>query len=196
MRAEGSLGRSSARARGLAALLLISAAACSTAACSPSPSPDARLSTPQGTVEELLGAYGLAELDEESLHDRLTRRAPLHLADPLGRDRCVSGVEREDPLYEAYLGYVVANLARGRGALRYQLVRPDETQVLADAAHGRPFPITLRRDAIGWRVDLRRSFPDRVRREIDAAAVELRGEPSSALSAPALPAVPELSMGE
>lgn len=156
--------------------------------------PDPRLASPQTTVEGLFEAYGVAALEPAALEDRIRRGAPLHLADPETRARTFMGVPADDPLYEGYVGYVVANLARGRGGLRYQVVRADEVQILSDAAHGRPFPIIVVRTARGWQIDLHRSVPGRVREELREGAAELerkRDEETSAL-APSLPEVPTL----
>jgi hypothetical protein len=121
---------------------------------------DARFSTPEHTVHTLLSAYGFDALTQEEARARLATQDRFELID---RDAYRACFEDLGPIEnEGLAGWVVGALASGKDELRTEIIGERATVSPREGVR-----IVMRRDATGgWRIVLRESVPEDVRRAL------------------------------
>ncbi|HJK92925.1 MAG TPA: hypothetical protein RMH85_29475 [Polyangiaceae bacterium LLY-WYZ-15_(1-7)] len=146
-----------------AALALLALAACGGGAEGP---PDLRFHTPKATVDTLLDVYGLGEgVSQGEVRRRIRIGRTFHLNDPETRDACFA--DWGEPWDEGLAGYVLGSLAPLKDDLTITLTE-ETAHVHATGEDGRRIrPVVLRQEDDGaWKIVLRESVPDDVRRRI------------------------------
>lgn len=120
---------------------------------------DARFSTPEHTVETLLGAYGLGDVPQETVQARMAEGGGFALQDREAWRACFTDIDQ--PGGEGMAGYVLGMLAAAKDDLRYELA--------GDWAYVYPrdeVRVVMAHEPDGYRIVLARSVPDEVRRTL------------------------------
>lgn len=119
---------------------------------------DARFSTPEHTVDTLLGAYGVSELPQDDLRARIATQGGLTLQDREAYAGCFVDLAR--PGGEGMAGYVLGMLAAARDDLRFETA----------GDRGYAFPregirvVMIRGEDRTYRISLAESVPEEVQR--------------------------------
>jgi hypothetical protein len=119
---------------------------------------DARLSTPEHTVQTLLASHGLDALTQEEITARIVERGAFDLEDADAWAACFVDLER--PGGEGMAGYVLGLLAAGREQLRYEAAGQRAYVYPREGVR----VVLVRGDDGGYRVSLQQSVPEDVRR--------------------------------
>ncbi len=162
--------RAPMRSRVLALAVLASCVGACAAGCSDGDftTVDARFSTPEHTVQTLLGAFGVRELSQEQIRAQLATQGSFRLQNRVDYEACFTDFAQ--PGGEGLAGYVLGMLAAAKDELRYE--------TFEDYAYVFPregVRVVMRREAGAYRIVLRESVPDEVRRGligVEAAAEE------------------------
>ena len=129
--------------------------------------PDPRFATPEASIRTLMSAYGVEDLSEEEVQQRLRARARFTLRDAdLYRDCFADWTSPHD---EGLAGYVFGRVAAAKDHLRFDPVGDGEDVAVRfpDArSEGGRAAIILRRTQSGYRIVLRRSVPREVRAQL------------------------------
>jgi hypothetical protein len=136
---------------------------------------DARFSTPEHTVQTLLGAYGLRELTQDQVRTQLAERGTFELQDRASYQACFADFNR--PGGEGLAGYVLGMIAAAKDDLRYESV--------GDIAYVFPregIRIVMRREDGAYRIVLEDSVPEEVRTTL--IGVERRANERDRLGTP------------
>lgn len=118
---------------------------------------DARFSTPERTVETLLGTYDLDDVPQEQITQMIVQRGSFELRDRETWAQCFADLEQ--PGGEGMAGYVLGLLAAGRDDLRYETA----------GEYAYAFPregvrvVFERQDDGTYLISLARSVPEEVR---------------------------------
>lgn len=118
---------------------------------------DARFSTPEHTVETLLGTYGLNDLPQEQIQRQIVQRGAFELRDRETWRQCFADLDQ--PGGEGMAGYVLGLLAAGRDDLRFEIA---EDHAYAFPREGVRVVLVEGEDG-AWRISLARSVPEDVR---------------------------------
>lgn len=146
------------------ALVLIVAAACGS---EDTRTADPRFSTPEHTIDTLLGTYGMAQASQAELDHWLENSQRYRLQDPPTFRACFEDYEGTQD--EGLAGFVVGALVRGRSDARVTIVRDVAHVAAADRR------IVMHQTEGGWKISLRDSVPREVQeqlREITRRAFE------------------------
>jgi hypothetical protein len=127
---------------------------------------DVRYSTPEHTITTLFTSYGLEELSQDEVRQRMASNGRFELRD---RDTYLSCfADLETPTDEGLAGFVLGALAAGKDELR--------TSIANDRAIVSPrpgFDVVLHREDDGrWLISLRESVPDEVRTRLGMVAAD------------------------
>ena len=120
---------------------------------------DVRFSTPEHTVQTLLGAYGLEEVSQETIRARMAEGGGFTLQDRETWRACFTDFDQ--PGGEGMAGYVLGMLAAARDDLRYELA--------GDWAYVYPrdeVRVVMAHEGGAYRIVLARSVPEDVRRTL------------------------------
>ena len=145
-------------------LLLLAAVACGSEDTSAA---DPRFSTPEKTIDTLLGTYGMAQASQAELDAWLENSQRYHLQDAATFRACFEDYEGTQD--EGLAGFVVGAVVRGRSDARVTIVRDVAHVATADRR------IVMHQTAGGWKISLRDSVPRDVQeqlREITRRAFE------------------------
>jgi hypothetical protein len=127
---------------------------------------DARFSTPEHTVRTLFGAYGVEDLSQQEIRDRMTTHGRFELRDRESYLACFADLETTAD--EGLAGFVFGALAAGKDELR--------TTITNDRATVSPREnmnvVLLRGEDGRWRISLRESVPDEVRTRLGVVAAD------------------------
>lgn len=125
---------------------------------------DSRFATPERTVATLLASYGLEDVPQEEIRARMAAHERFELRDGEAFRACF--VELDDPLSEGLAGWVLGALAVGRDELRTEIFGERATVAPREGVR-----IALHQQRDGtWRIALRESVPDDVRRALSSVA--------------------------
>ena len=119
---------------------------------------DARFSTPEHTVETLLGTYGLNDMPQAQIQELIVQRGAFELQDRATWRRCFADIEQ--PGGEGMAGYVLGLLAAGRDDLRFEMA---EDRAYAFPREGVRI-VMIHGDDGAYRISLRESVPEDVAR--------------------------------
>jgi hypothetical protein len=119
---------------------------------------DPRFSTPEHTIETLLGTYGMRDATQAQLDDWLENNQRYQLQDPTTFRECFS--DYEGTADEGLAGFVVGALVRGRSDARVTIIRDTasistgDRRVVMHLVEGR------------WKISLRDSVPQEVQQQL------------------------------
>ena len=120
-------------------------------------STDARFSTPEHTVQTLLGTYGLNDLPQARIQEQIVQHGAFQLRDRETWQACFADLDQ--PGGEGMAGYVLGLLAAGRDDLRFETA--------GERAYAFPREgvrvVMIRGADNTFRISLRESVPDEVR---------------------------------
>jgi hypothetical protein len=124
---------------------------------------DLRYRTALATVNTLFEAYGVQNLTEDEVQERMQVRGRFHLSDPAGFRGCF--VDYQGDQDESLAGYVFGRLAAAKDSLRFE---PGEERVLVRTGEreGRQDPVVLLPREGEWKISLRESVPASVRTQL------------------------------
>lgn len=127
---------------------------------------DARFSTPEHTVHTLFSAYGVEDLSQEDVRERMATNARFELRDRQTYLSCFGDLETTTD--EGLAGFVFGALAAGKDDLR--------TTITGDRAVVAPRAgvnvVLLRGEDGRWLISLRESVPDEVRTRLGMVAAD------------------------
>ena len=128
---------------------------------------DVRYSTPEHTIETLFTAYGIEDLTQEDVRQRMASNTRFELRDRETYLSCFGDLAT--PTDEGLAGFVFGALAAGKDDLR--------TTITNDRATVSPRPgmdVVLHRDEGGrWLISLEDSVPDEVRTRLGMLATDV-----------------------
>lgn len=117
---------------------------------------DSRFATPERTVATLFESYGMSDLSQAEIQERIGERGAFRLRDESAWRECFIDIDR--PGGQGMAGYVLGVLGAAREELRYETAG-DHAYV-----HVRDMRIVMRRgDDLAYRIVLYDSVPERVR---------------------------------
>ena len=117
---------------------------------------DSRFATPERTVATLFEAYGMSDLSQAEIQDRITERGAFELRDEATWRACFTDLDRAGG--QGMAGYVLGVLGAAREELRY------ETAGQHAYVHVRDMRVVMRRgDDLAYRIVLHNSVPEQVR---------------------------------
>ncbi len=128
---------------------------------------DVRYSTPEHTIETLFTAYGIEDLSQDDVRQRMASNTRFEVRD---RDTYLSCFgDLETPTDEGLAGFVFGALAAGKDDLRTTMAH-DRATVSPRAG----VEVVLLRDEDGrWLISLRDSVPDEVRTRLGMVAADV-----------------------
>lgn len=128
---------------------------------------DVRYSTPEHTIETLFTAYGIEDLSQEEVRERMASNSHFELRD---RDTYLSCFgDLATPTDEGLAGFVFGALAAGKDDLRTTMAN-DRATVSPRAG----VEVVLLREEDGrWLISLRDSVPDEVRTRLGMVAADV-----------------------
>lgn len=150
------------RASRLAFVLVATATIVLFAACDPPVDP--AFATPDATLRSLLRSHRLDTLSPEALRDRVARRERLRVVDR-GLFRACFASFRDAPEDQGLAGFVLGALGRSRGQWTTVLDERDEDHATVHAGPHARIEL-VRSDEHGWQIDLPRSVPLHVQRQM------------------------------
>lgn len=125
---------------------------------------DSRFATPERTVETLLASYGLEDLTQDEIRARMAAHQRFSVQDGESFRACFADLD--DPVGEGLAGWVLGALAAGRDELRTEIFGERATVAPREGVR-----IAMQRQSDGtWRIVLRDSVPDDVRRALSSVA--------------------------
>ncbi len=125
---------------------------------------DSRFATPERTVSTLLTSHGLDGLTQEEIRSRLTAREHFALVDRASFHACF--IDVGDPVSEGLAGWVLGAIAAGRDDLRIEIFGERASVTPREGIH----IVMLRQPDDTWRITLRESVPEDVRRALSGIA--------------------------
>ena len=147
-------------ARGLALALLVLAGPLTTGCDDPV---DPAFATPEATLRSLLRSHRLDTVAPDVLRERVARRERFRVADH-GLYRSCFESFRDEPETQGLAGFVLGAIARSRGLWGTAIGADGRHATVRAGSHAR---IELERDDEGrWRIDLHRSVPVHVQRQM------------------------------
>ncbi|MCC7537257.1 MAG: hypothetical protein IT379_13625 [Deltaproteobacteria bacterium] len=147
-------------ARGLALALLVLAGPLATG-CGDTVDP--AFATPDATLRSLLRSHRLDTVAADVLRDRIARRERFRVTDHGLYRSCFTSF-RDEPETQGLAGFVLGAIARSRGQWRTAIGADGVHATVRAGSHAR---IELvRDDERGWRIDLHRSVPVQVQRQM------------------------------
>lgn len=121
---------------------------------------DVRYNTARATIETLFTAYGVHNLSELQVQERMQVRGRFHLSDPQAYQGCFLDYDGERDEGEA--GYVFGRLVAAKDSLVFQ-ASDDRVEVRSGESAE---PVVLLRRGRKWSISLRDSVPMEVRRRL------------------------------
>lgn len=125
--------------------------------------PDPRFATPQATVDSLFASYGVSDVPEAEIRQRMRSRGRFDLLDGDLYQSCFADFHGEAD--EGLAGYVFGNLVAGKDQLRITL-SSDSATIFPTSAEGSPRPVMLRREDGEWKIVLRESVPTEIQERL------------------------------
>lgn len=148
--------------RRAASIAFALATALALGACEDDP-PDPRFATPDATVRTLFTAYGVEDLTQAEIQQRMMTRGQFELRDEAAYRACFA--DFRGPEDEGLAGFVFGTLAAAKDELEIVPSR-DVIHVFPDRA-GRPDrSVVMRREEAGYKIVLRESVPRDVQRQL------------------------------
>lgn len=121
---------------------------------------DPRFSTPEHTVETLLGAYGLEDVPQDEVRQRIGTHGAFELQDRAAYEACFADLDA--PGGEGMAGYVFGMIAAAKDELRYETVAGRGYVTPRDGVR-----VVMERDETGaYRIVLADSVPEETRRSL------------------------------
>lgn len=127
---------------------------------------DARFSTPEHTIRTLFSAYGVEDLSQQQIRDRMTRHGRFELRDRESYLACFADLETTAD--EGLAGFVFGALAAGKDDLRTTITNDRATVSPREGMN----VVLLRSESGRWRISLRDSVPDEVRTRLGIVAAD------------------------
>ena len=119
--------------------------------------------SPNATLQSLFRAYGVEETPEAEIQRRLQARERFDLLDEELFRSCFSDWQGEHD--QGLGGYVFGRLAAGKDHLELE-VSDSLARVRSAAEPAEVEPVVLVQTEHGWKIDLRQSVPDELRRQL------------------------------
>ncbi len=133
-------------------------------ACGETSTTDQRFATPERTVDTLLTAHGAGDTSADAIEARMASGEGLPIVDPEAYAGCFTDLG--EPGGQALAEYVFGMIAASRDSLRYEAIARRGYVVLRSGDR-----VVMERGADGaYRIALRESVPDDVRRRIQGLA--------------------------
>lgn len=125
---------------------------------------DSRFATPERTIDTLLASYGLETSTQEEIRARMAAQERFTIADGAAFRACFA--DAGDPVSEGLAGWVLGAIAAGRDQLRVEIF--GDRAIVAPREGVR---IAMLRESDGaWRISLRESVPEEIRRALSGLA--------------------------
>jgi hypothetical protein len=126
---------------------------------------DPAFGSPKATVRTLLRAYHLDQMSPGEIQRRMSRSGDdrFGVVDEALVDRCFVDLDRDTPVDEGLVGFLVGVLAARRDVLE-QRIQGDDAQIFA----GPVARIVLRKTDEGWKIVLAESVPRAYRERMEA----------------------------
>jgi hypothetical protein len=127
---------------------------------------DARYSTPEHTVETLFSAYGVEDLSQEDVRQRMATNGRFELRDRETYLSCFGDLETTTD--EGLAGFVFGALAAGKDELRTTITNERAVVSPREGVN----VVLLRGEDARWLISLRESVPDEVRTRLGVVAAD------------------------
>jgi hypothetical protein len=125
---------------------------------------DSQFATPERTVSTLLASHGLDALTQDEIRARMAAREHFSLEDGASFRACF--IDAEDPVSEGLAGWVLGAIAAGRDDLRIEIFGERATVTPREGVR----IVMLRQPDATWRITLRESVPEEIRRALSGVA--------------------------